>query len=164
MTLPASFESFWRARNHREQRMLIAGTALLLAMLIWLLLIDPALDARTRWQKDLPVMRDQLAQMRALSAQVSSLPARSATSLASGNEWSRATIERSLNEQGLKPQTFNMTEQGLSTSFADVPFGALTEWLQQSQSSARLVVADAAISARERLGRVDARLTLQRAQ
>lgn len=164
MTLPASFERFWRSRNQRERRILIAGTALLSIMLIWLLLIDPALDARTRWQKDLPMMRDQLAQMRALSAQVSSLPARSASSPASAAELSRTAIERSLNDQGLKAQTLNLTAQGLSASFADVPFGALTEWLQQSQSSARLVVTDAAISARERLGRVDARLTLQRAQ
>ena len=163
MKPPAAFEQFWRSRNQRERRILIIGLALLMVMLVWLMLIDPALDARTRWQKDLPAMRDQLAQMRALSAEVSSLPVHAASSAATP-ALSRQTIERSLNDQGLKAQTLNLTDQGLSASFTDVPFGALPEWLQQSQSSARLVVTDAAISARERLGRVDARLTLQRVQ
>ena len=156
----SSVGRFWRARNQRERRILALGMVLLLAVLLWLLLIEPALDARARWEKELPVMRNQLAQMRALANEISSLPARSSNAPAA--ELSRQAVERSLTAKELKAQSLSVTGDGLSASFSDVSFSALTEWLQQWQSSAQLAVTDANVSARDRLGRVDARITLQR--
>lgn len=155
------FSRFWSSRTDRERRILAAGVALLSLILLWLLLIDPALEARARWQKDLPELRNQLAQMRALSNEINSLPARPASAAA---ELSRPAIERSLNDKGLRPQSLTITDEKLTLSFTDVSFAMLTEWLQQWQSGAQLAVTDATVTARERLGRVDARLILQRAR
>lgn len=161
MKRTTAFLHFWQQRNARERRMLAAGLLVLLLLGVWLLLIDPAMQGRTRWHKDLPEMRNELAQMRVLSSEISKLPARTADTLPA---LSKQSIERSLNDKGLKAQSLNVTERGVSVDFSDIPFAALTEWLQQSQSSAQLVVTDASVSARERIGQVSARVTLQRAQ
>jgi type II secretory pathway component PulM len=79
-------------------------------------------------------------------------------------ELSRAAIERSLDDKGLKAQDLNISDDRVTARFTDVSFAALSEWLQQWQSSSQFAVSDATVSARDRLGRVDARLTLQRAQ
>ena len=160
VTMSPAFSRFWQARHPRERRILLAGALVLSALVIWLLLVEPALQARSRWHKELPALRDQLAQMRALSADIGSLPASDA---AAATELSPATIERSLDAQGLKAQSLKLADDQLDVSFTDIPFASLAEWLRQSQSSAQLIVSDATVSARDRPGRVDARLTLQRA-
>lgn len=157
----SSFGHFWQARNDRERRILVTGAVLLLLIFSWLLLIDPALEARSRLRQEIPELRNQLSQMRALSVDMSKLPARTATAPVA---LSRAAIERTLNDKGLKAQNLSISEDKVTASFSDVSFAALTEWLQQRQSSSQLAVSDATVSARDRLGRVDARLTMQKAR
>ena len=157
----AAFGRFWQARNDRERRILVIGAVLLLLIIFWLLLIDPTLEARSRLQQQIPALRHQLAQMRALSAEMDKLPASAAIAPV---ELSRAAIERSLDDKGLKAQDLNISDDRVTARFTDVSFAALSEWLQQWQSSSQFAVSDATVSARDRLGRVDARLTLQRAQ
>ena len=154
---------FWLARQPRERRMLGIGAAFLLMLLIWLSLIDPALEARSRWQQTLPALRSQLAQMRAIAAEMAAAPTRS-TAAASAAALSRAVLERSLKEKGLQAQNLSVSDSRVAANFSDIPFAALAEWLQQTQSSARLMVTEASIVMRDLPGRVDARLTLQRAQ
>ena len=52
---------FWNERTPRERSILIAGGALLLLLLIWFVLVDPAIDGRARWRKDLPQLRADAA-------------------------------------------------------------------------------------------------------
>jgi general secretion pathway protein M len=149
---------FWQARTPRERGILVAGGALLLFLLIWLLLVDPALDGRARWQKDLPALRADYAQMQALAQQARAAPPPATTSTPPD----RASIERSLNDAGLKPQSLNVSDALVSARFNDVSFSALTDWLHRAQRESRLVVSDASMSARERIDRVDARVSLKR--
>ncbi len=152
---------FWSARAPREQRMLGIGLALLSLLLIWLLLIEPAIDGRSRWQQSLPGLRSQLAETRAIGSEIAALPAR-ATPAAPAADVSRASLERSLKDQGLDVQSLTVSDSGVSAALKNVAFAALAEWLQQTQSSARLVVTEASITTRDVPGRVDARLSLQR--
>ncbi len=149
---------FWQARTPRERGILMAGGALLLLLLIWLLLVDPALDGRTRWQKDLPALRADYAQMQALAQQIGTAPPTTTASRPAD----RASIERSLNDAGLKPQSLNVSDALVSARFNDVSFSALTDWLQRAQRESRLVVSEASVSARERVDRVDAQVSLKR--
>ncbi len=149
---------FWQTRTPRERGILMAGGALLLLLLIWLLLVDPALDGRTRWQKDLPALRADYAQMQALAQQISAAPPPATASTPPD----RASIERSLNDAGLKPQSLNVSDALVSARFNDVSFSALTDWLQRAQRESRLVVSEASVSARERVDRVDAQVSLKR--
>lgn len=149
---------FWNERTPRERMILIVGGALLLLLLIWFLGVDPALDGRERWQKDLPALRADYAQMQSLAQQAIAAP----SSASAAKPADRAAIERSLNDAGLKPQSLNVGDELVRARFTDVSFAALTDWLQRAQRESRLVVSEASMSARDRIDRVDASVTLHK--
>lgn len=149
---------FWNERTPRERSILVAGGALLLLLLLWFVLVEPALDGRARWQKDLPALRADYAQMQALAQQASDVPA----SAGAARPADRSTIERSLADAGLKPQSLNVSDELVRASFTDVSFSALTDWLQRAQRDSRLVVSEASVNARDRIDRVDASVSLRK--
>ncbi len=161
---------FWQERSARERRTLAWGGSLLVLVLLWLLGVEPALEGRERWRKDLPQLRADAAQVQALAQQLAStLPQQQATagSAAASPTVDKATLEAGLVAQGLKAQSLSVQDAGgvllVRVNFDDVSFSALTEWLQQQQRALQLSVSEASVTARERLDRVDARLTLRRA-
>ncbi len=151
---------FWAERTERERRILLAGGALLMVLMGWQFLVEPALAGRAYWRERLPALRAERAQMQNLVRQVSAAPppARAASPL------DRQTLERSLTDAGLKPQNLNVGEVLVRANFSDVSFAALADWLQQSQRQAQLAVTEASVSAHERIDRVDAALSLRRLQ
>ncbi len=162
--------AFWQERSARERRALAWGGSLLVLVLLWLLGVEPALEGRERWRKDLPQLRADAAQVQALAQQLAStLPQQQATagSAAASPTVDKATLEAGLVAQGLKAQSLSVQDAGgvllVRVNFDDVSFSALTEWLQQQQRALQLSVSEASVTARERLDRVDARLTLRRA-
>lgn len=158
MTL-ATANRFWTERTSRERWILGVGSSLLLLVLCWLLLIDPALQGRARWKQALPALRADYAQMQSLAQQALAAPAPSATAPLPPD---RAAMERSLAAHGLKAQSLNAGEGGVRIALTDVSFSALIDWVQQVQRDAQLVVTEADITARERIDRVDANLSLRR--
>lgn len=151
---------FWNERTARERVMLVAGGSVLLLLLAWFLGVDPALDGRVRWQKDLPALRADYAQMQALAQQAGApTPDRS-----SAAPVDRTSIERSLNDAGLKPQSLNVDDTLIRARFSDVSFATLIDWLERAQRDSRLVVSEASVNARERLDRVDASVSLRKSQ
>ncbi len=161
--LSATVVDFWMARRTRERRILGMGAVILLILMVWLLLINPALEARSHWQQTLPALRSQLAQMRAMASEIAASPPPAALGT-HATDVSRAALERSLNDKALQAQNLTISENRVSANFSNVPFAALAEWLQLMQSSTQLIVTEANIIARDLPGRVDAQLTLQRAQ
>ncbi len=165
---PGSLRLFWQQRSTRERRVLAFGGLLLALMLLWLLAIEPALEGRERWRAALPQLRADAAQAQALAQQLAAAPPAAAAGAAPAVD--RATLENQLNAalkaQGITPQSLDVQQAGdallVRVNFSDVSFSALTEWLQKQQRSAQLSVSDANVTARERLDRVDARLTLRR--
>ena len=158
--------AFWQERSARERRVLGWGSGLLVLVLLWMLGVEPALEGRERWRKDLPQLRADAAQVQALAQQLAAAPPRAAGSAASPTV-DKATLESGLAAQGLKAQSLSVQDAGgvllVRVNFDDVSFSALTEWLQQQQRTLQLSVSEASVTARERLDRVDARLTLRRA-
>ncbi len=161
--------ALWQERSARERRVLAWGGSLLVLVLLWLLGVEPALEGRERWRKDLPQLRADAAQVQALAQQLASAPPppRTAGSAAASPTVDKATLEAGLAAQGLKAQSLSVQDAGgvllVRVNFDDVSFSALTEWLQQQQRALQLAVSEASVTARERLDRVDARLTLRRA-
>lgn len=149
---------FWNERTPRERITLMIGGASLALLMLWWLLIDPALDGRSRWQKELLVLRADYAQMQWLAQQASTAPA----ARGSAKPADRASIARSLNDAGLQPQSLSVGDQFIRARFTDVSFAALTEWLQRAQRDSGLVVSEASVNARERIHRVDASVSLRK--
>lgn len=148
----------WQSRTLRERRVMLVGAGLLAVLLIWWWLIDPALSTRKKMQQQLPELRAQSEQVRALAKKISELPA----TVSAAQPLSRPELERLLAEAGLKAQQITVADNTVTLNFSNASFSALIEWLQKVQREQQLFVTEATVTARERLDRVDATLSLQR--
>lgn len=156
----ASLRSFWDVRNPRERSVLLIAGALVMLLVIWLWLIDPALQGRAQIKKTLPAMQAQLAQLQALTKQAAALPASEATATSSA-PLSRSMLESSLARKGLKPQTLEVNGEFVRLKLSGVSFAALIGWLADMHANAQLAVNEANVVALEQSDRVDASLSLR---
>jgi general secretion pathway protein M len=148
----------WQGLMPRERRLLILGGVALAVLLSWWWVIDPAIKVRKNMRQQLPELRAQSMQMRMLAQEVATLPAAvPVTQSLSGQE-----IERLLMDSGLKAEQITLADNTVLLSFSDVPFSGLTDYLQKAQREQQLTVIQATITARDRIDRVDARISLQR--
>lgn len=153
-----SLSEFWSAREYRERTMLAAAALVVTFGLAYTLLIDPALAGRDRLNKNLPVLRQQVAQMRVLSKEASALSGNSATPQLA---MSRENIEAALARNGLKPQSVMLTGDSAKVQLAAVSFANTLYWLDEMQKTALLTVTDADIVALAQPDMVNATLTLR---
>ena len=161
MTIAASIAKMWQVRNQREKQLLTIAAALLISFLGWVLLVNPALRGRAQWQRELPGMQSELAQMRSLLTEMAKLPAHSKESRLA---LSRQTLESSLTEKGLKAEQLEITANHVNARFIDISFASFAELLQQWQITSQLFVDEVTITARDRIDRVDVRVSLKRVQ
>ena len=157
---------FWAARDARERAMLAAAAAVVSLALFYALLIDPALTGRERLGKNLPLLRQQVAQLQALAKQAKTLAAQSAQP-ESGNlatapsAITKELIEAALTRNGLKPKSVTLSGDFAKVQLAAVSFAGTLTWLNNMQTSAQITVIDANIVALSQPDLVDATLTLR---
>jgi general secretion pathway protein M len=153
-----SFAEFWGARDARERAMLSVAALVVTLGLSYALLIDPALSGRERLNKNLPVLRMQVAQMQAMAKQAAAATAgRSAAPMPA---MSRQNIEAALARNGLKPQSVMLTGDYAKVQLASVSFSGTLNWLDDMQKTTLLSVADANIVALAQPDMVNATFTL----
>src|SRR5476649_631984 len=141
----ANGAAFWAARTEQERRFLGVGGAVLGVLLVYGLLIAPALSGRERLQKDLPVLRQQAAELQALALQAGALKAQpNVTPPAMTGDSIKASL----------------AAYGLSAQLIGVSFPGLVDWLDALRRDGRINVQDASIIAQNTAGLVDATLTL----
>lgn len=151
-------QEFWSARNARERSMLsIAAGAIGLA-LIYLVLIDPALEGRAQLSKTLPALRQQVAQMQALSKEAGELADKDAPVV---EPVSRAGVEAALGRNGLKAQNLTVNNEVIVAQFSGASFAQLVRWLQDMQKTAMVTVVESNIVAQDQPDSVNATLTLR---
>lgn len=156
-----SLAEFWEVRDARERAMLSAAAAVVSFGLIYALLIDPALTGREQLNRNLPLLRQQVAQLQALAKQAEALSGKPATAVAA---LSRENIEAALARSGLKPQSLISTGDYAKVQLAAVSFAGTLSWLNEMQKTALLYVVDANIVALAQADRVDVTLTLRQAR
>ncbi len=150
--------AFWSARNARERTLLAIAAAVIVLGLIYLLLIDPALSGRERTQKNLPVMRQQVAELQAMSKEASGLSAKAGPPVA---PLSKESLEAGLMDKGLKPQNVAVTGEIARVQLNSVQFAGVIDWLAEMQRTALLSVIEANVVAQAEPGIVNATLTLR---
>ena len=153
-----SFSEFWAVRDARERAMLAVAALVVTLGLFYALLIDPALSGRERLNKNLPVLRMQVAQMQALAKEAASFSGKSATPL---TVMSKQNIEAALARNGLKPQNVLLTGDFAKVQLASVSFAGTLNWLDDMQKTALLSVVDANIVALPQPDMVNATFTLR---
>ena len=145
-----SFSEFWAVRDARERAMLAVAGLVVTFGLAYALLIDPALAGRDQLNKNLPELRQQVAQLQALSKEAAALFGKSASSLAGKSAspliaMSKENIEAALARNGLKPQSVILTGDFAKVQLAAVSFAGTLNWLDDMQKTALLSVVDANI-------------------
>lgn len=156
-----SLTEFWTIRDARERAMLSAAAAVVTFGLIYAMLIAPAMTGREQLNKDLPLLRQQVAQLQALAKQAEAFSGKPAPAAAA---ISREDIEAALARNGLKPQSVMSTGNYAKVQLAAVSFAGTLSWLEDMQKAALLYVVEAEIVALAQPGLVDATLTLRQAR
>jgi general secretion pathway protein M len=153
-----SFSEFWAVRDARERAMLAVAALVVTFGLAYALLIDPALSGRDQLNKNLPVLRQQVAQMQALSKEAATLSGKSASPLIA---MSKENIEAALARNGLKPQSVMLTGDFAKVQLSAVSFAGTLNWLDDMQKTALLSVVDANIVVLAQPDMVNATFTLR---
>jgi general secretion pathway protein M len=151
-------QDFWSARNTRERNMLSIAAAAIALALVYLLLIDPALEGREQMRKTLPNLRQQVAQIQALSKEAGDLADRDAPVV---EPVSRASVEAALSRNGLKAQNLTVNNEMVVAQFSGASFSQLIRWLQDMQKTAMATVVESNIVAQDQPDSVNATLTLR---
>ena len=149
---------FWVLRDTRERIILSAASLLLVFVLIYLLLFDPALTGRDQLSKQLPVLRQQVAQLQSLSKQAATLAAKPAPLVSA---ITKEKIEASLARKGLKPQNLTLTGAFLKLQLAAVSFADTLDWLDEMQKTDLLSVVEANLVVQASPDTVNATITLR---
>jgi len=153
-----SLAEFWNKREAREQKMLSIGTFVVSLLLVYALLVDPALTGRAKLKRELPELHQQVAQMQALSKQVSALAAKP---MPVADPVTRERINATLAQYSLAAQNILLTGEYVKVQMAAMPFSDTLAWIDELQKSMRLTVVDADFAALEKADMVDAKLTFR---
>jgi len=153
-----SWQQFWRQREPRERRMLVAAAAVVTIALVYGVLINPAWSGRAKLQREIPLLRQQVAQMEVLSKQSAQLTSAMAENIL---PVSREGIEASLVHRSVKIQALAVSDDVVRLQIASMPYSGLMEWLLEVQKTMRITVEEARIAAQPEAGMVSVVLTLK---
>lgn len=156
--LKQSLLTFWSERNKRERNMLMAAMVVGVLGLLYALFIDPAWSGRADLEKNLPVLRQQAAEVQALSKEAMTLSGKAAPLVSA---ITRESLEASLISKGLKPQNVSLSGEVAKVQLNAVSFSDMVDWLTEMQKTARLSVVDAIVEAQAQPDTVNATLTLR---
>ena len=159
-TVVQASSRYWAERNLREQRMLLAGMAAILAALVYLTLVSPAQTGIARYNRSLPDMRQQVAQLQALTQEAVTLPQGDAAA-AAAVPLTREGLEASLQRRGLKADSLSASGEIVRVEFKGASFSSLTEWLNETRAGFQLSVSEATVTAQPTPDIVNASLVLR---
>ncbi len=138
MNLPAQLQARWHGVSSREQRLVLAALALLLAALLWWVGLAPALATLRAAATQQRVLDVDLQQMRQLQAQAQSLQAQPKIA----PDEARRRLETALKPMGATAQLTLVGERATLT-LKGASADALAQWLTQVRLNARALPAEA---------------------
>ena len=152
------FNLYWIARTEQERKFLTIGGIACAVMLVYALLVAPALDGRARLLKEQPLLAQQAAQLQALALEAGELARQTPPQV---TPMSRDSLGESLAARSLKPESLTMTGEYAKVQLNNVAFANVYSWLEAQRRENRIAVLDATITAAAPLGQVNASLTLR---
>ena len=124
-----ALKQFWAERAPRERSVLLIGGVLLVAVIAYLIAIEPAWTGIARLEKSLPQQRANAAELEALLAEVKALKGRPAVATRSATD-ARSALESSLAKAGMKAtRVVPLSDGDVQLTFADVPISKWAPWL-----------------------------------
>lgn len=156
---------FWAERVPRERAILLAGGAALLAVIVFLLLIEPAYTGIGRLERSLPVQRQGAAELDALLSEVKTMRARPQVASVSASDV-RAAVDASLTRAGIKAaRIVPLSDGDLQMTFTDVPYASWAPWLAGIERELGARATSVTVNGRDKTpGNVDVELALRMAR
>ncbi|MCX7556557.1 type II secretion system protein M [Xanthomonadaceae bacterium JHOS43] len=160
----SALRSFWAGLSPRDRRMLIGGGIALAIILAWLMIWEPLREARDAARIRVAAASTDLATMRAAAPQLRALAG-------SGQEGSRDTrsllalVDATARASGVGEALLRVepiSGDQVRVYFEGAGFDALVVWLEELESRQGVSLGDVSINRAAGVGRVDARLSLQR--
>jgi general secretion pathway protein M len=160
-----ALKQFWTERAPRERAILAVGGGLLVIVVLYLLLIEPAWTGIARLERSLPRQRAEAAELDALLAEVKTMKARPAVATMSATD-ARSALETSLTKAGLKANRIVPLSDGdVQLTFVDVPVGRWAPWLANTERELGARATAVTITGREATpGNIDVDLALRLAR
>jgi type II secretory pathway component PulM len=155
-------QHYWDSRALNERRIILIGLSVVLPLLCYLLLWQPAHDALTKLHSRLPQLRMQTEQMRRAATQVEALRHQSRLAVMDALAVKTA-IEESATRHQLFAALTTVTAQepnGARITLTAVSFEKWLSWLRELQTAQHLRVDSVAITQLAEPGMVAIRATL----
>lgn len=133
MRLPPAWLARWHALSAREQGALSAGAVVLALLLVWLVLLAPALRTLAQADTQQADLQRQLHRMQTLQAQAVALQDQPRV----GREQQLRALELTLAPLGVAARLDPQGGQAIVT-LQQVPAATLAHWLQQLHTQAHL--------------------------
>lgn len=153
-----SVTGFWNERNARERSMLAAAFAVVALGLTYALLLDPAISGREDLSQRLPTLRQQAAEVRALTRETGEASTQTVKPVP---PMTRDSLAASLERRGIKAQELTQNGELARAQFNAVSFSALVEWLNDLQRNSRVSVVEAKVEAGAETDVVNATFTFR---
>jgi len=151
-------QAYWIARTDQERRFLTAGFAVVVLALLYLVLVEPAVEGRAQLQRSLPALRQQAAELAGMAEQARGLAGQAPVPVTPMTE---EALGASLTARGIKPASLSLTGEYARMQLNGVSFANLLVWLDAQRRENRIAVQEATFSAQDPIGQVDASLTLR---
>ena len=149
---------FWLARTEQERKYLAVGGITVLAALVYMLFMAPALAGREKLRAQLPQLRQQAAKMQALAQEAGELARQPAPQVA---PMTKESVAASLTARSLTPASLVISGQFAKLQLTGVSFAGLYAWLDAQRRENRIVADDLGVTAGATAGQVDAVVTLR---
>lgn len=151
-------ENHWNTLSAAEQKTLLRGAWILLPLLLYAILWQPAHEALPKLHTDLPRLRAQVDQMEHLARQVQSLRQQAQPAVLDSPALHQA-VQKAATAAGLPLQVMPGERNSVLVSADNIAFAAWLNWLRELEHTQHLRVASAMLSAGE-AGMVKLQVTL----
>ncbi|GAB4118957.1 MAG: hypothetical protein Fur0026_08670 [Sideroxydans sp.] len=149
----------WDTLNSAEQKTLRRGAWILLPLLAWGLLWQPAHDALPKLKATLPQLRAQATQMSIQAAEVQNLRQRPQLAVLDSNVM-RSAVEHSAKESGLNLIVTPAERNGLHISAESLSFEPWLQWLRSLERTQHIRIDTAMLTAAPIPGEIKVQATL----
>ena len=152
---------FWQARTQRERMVLGVLGVLVVAMIAYALLWQPAKTHVAQLQREIPELRLEQARMQAMAGELMLARSHGASAVPSGSEL-EGLLQQSLHDLRLPGLKVERRSDGRFTlEWREAPFSTMADWLDQVRQKWRVTVVEGHVERALRPGNVNARLVLR---
>lgn len=148
---------YWSARTEQERKYLIVGAGIATGALVYSLFIEPAWTGKAKLERELPLLRQEAAELQALAQEATLLKSQPAAQV---TPMTRDSLTASLTARSITPGTLTVAGESAKLQVSNVSFANLYSWLDAQRRESRIMVVDGTVTALPAAGQVDVSLTL----